>query len=95
VDVYNDLGRVTCRVTVRVEDVPVRTRYVPRLAQTSVPRGSGRHVGPAVESRRHARHRQSRVGARAPSRARLSTAFQDDLSWKDCLSLRVSARAGG
>lgn len=24
-DVYNDLGRVTCRVTVRVEDVPVRT----------------------------------------------------------------------
>ena len=40
-DVYNDLGRVTCRVTVRGRGRA--GSYVPRLAQTSVPRGSGRH----------------------------------------------------
>ena len=38
-DVYNDLGRVTCRVTVRVEDVPVRTCPVSHRPQSPVAAG--------------------------------------------------------
>jgi hypothetical protein len=40
VDVYNDLGRVTCRVTVyAVEDVPVRTCPVSHRPQSPVAAG--------------------------------------------------------